>query len=457
MPVDRTRLPAIGSDPRFHLPEARRSTLANGTRLWAVEHRRAPVLSLLLLIPSGASVDPSHQLGLAALTADLLDEGSADHTAIELHEALSRIGGHLSIEVTSDATVVSLTTLARRTHEALRLLSEIVTRPRFDPDDVTRVRDLRLHRIRQMRQAPSAVADRAFLKALYGKHPYGHLAIGTDAALRATGPTDVSAFHSCWYSPARWTLVAVGDVPAEELHAAADELFAHGGREVETPPVVSLPDPPPVRDRLIFVSRQGAVQSEIRLGHLGASRSSPDYHALRVLNMVLGGQFVSRINLNLREAKGYTYGARTTFDLKVGRGPFVLQVSVQTPATADAIAEALREIADIRDRHPVTEEELVSARAALTRGFPRAFETASQIARAGLQLSLHDLPDDHYAQFVPRTMAVDTDEVSRVAARHLHPDQLLAVVVGSRPDVFDALADLGFGDPIELPSDASSQ
>ena len=430
--------------------------LANGTRLWTVQHRRAPVLSLLLLIPSGASVDPSHQLGLAALTADLLDEGSTHYTAIELHEALSRIGGHLNIEVTSDATVVALTTLARHTHEALRLLSEVVTRPRFYPDDVARVRDLRLHRIRQMRQVPSAVADRVFLESLYGAHPYGHLAIGIDSDLRAMGPTDVSAFHARWYSPSRWTLVAVGDVPAEELHAAADELFAFGDWEIEPPPVVSLPDPPPVRDRLVFVARQGAVQSEIRLGHLGASRSSSDYHALRVLNMVLGGQFVSRINLNLREAKGYTYGARTAFDLRVGRGPFVLQVSVQTPVTADALTEALREIVDIRDRRPVTEEELVSARAALTRGFPRTFETASQIARAGLQLSLHDLPDDHYVQFVPRTMAVNTDEVSRVAARYLHPDQLLAVVVGSRPDVFDTLPRVGFGDPVEVPSDASS-
>ena len=308
--------------------------LANGTRLWTVEHRRAPVLSLRLLIPAGASVDPSHQFGLAALTADLLDEGSADHTAIELHKALSRIGGHLSTEVTSDATVISLTTLARHLHEALGLLSEIVTRPRFDPDDVTRVRDLRLHRIRQMRQAPSAVADRVFLESLYGAHPYGHLAIGTDSALRTIGPAEVSAFHARWYVPSRWTLVAVGDVSVEELHVAADERFARGGQAVAPPPVVSLPDPPPVHDRLVFVPRQGAVQSEIRLGHIGVARSSPDYYALRVLNMVLGGQFVSRINLNLRETKGYTYGARTAFDMRVGRGPFVLQVSVQTPATA---------------------------------------------------------------------------------------------------------------------------
>ena len=453
MSVDRTSLPVVRPDAPFRLPEFQKTALVDGTRLWAVRHSRAPVLTVRLLFPSGAAVDPPGQAGLAALTADLLDEGSAAHSAIELHEALSRIGGRLNTEVTSDATVLSLTTLARHAHRGLALLSEVATTPQFEVEDVERVRDLRLNRLRQLRQMPAALADSVFLESLYGSHPYGHLTIGTDTTLSALGRADVVAFHERWYARSRWTLIAVGDVPADELRDVADDVF--GGRRSANEggtATRSIPDPPPVGDRMIFVPRQDAVQSEIRVGHAGVARRSPDYYALRVLNMILGGQFVSRINLNLREEKGYTYGARTSFDWRVGRGPFSLQVSVKTLATIDAISEAIREITDIRDRRPATETEVVVAQAALTRGFPRSFETAAQIARAGLQLALHGLDDDELTEFVLRILAVDPDEVSRVASLHLHPAELLAVVVGSPSDVLDGLASIGLGTPVERPN-----
>ena len=198
----------------------------------------------------------------------------------------------------------------------------------------------------------------------------------------------------------------------------------------------------------MFAPRPDAVQSEIRLGHAGVPRRTPDYHSLLVLNMILGGQFVSRINLNLREDKGYTYGARTVFDCRVGRGPFLFRSSVQTGATADAISEVIREIDDIRASRPVTEDELALARAALTRGFPLSFETASQVARAGTSLALHGLPLDEMSRFVERVEAVDVDAVSRAARSHLHPDRLLAVVVGSEADVLPSLQKLGFGQAV---------
>ena len=450
MPADRTRLPAVAPDAPFRLPEFERTALEDRTEVWSVRHRRAPVLTVSLLLPAGAAVDPPGQAGLAALTADLLDEGSAGHLAIELHEALARIGGHLSAEVTSDATVLSLTTLARHAHQGLALVREIATTPRFAAEDVERVRDLRLNRLRQLRPVPAAVANRVFLESLYGSHPYGHLAIGTETTLSSLGRDEVMAFHDRWYARPPWTVIAVGDVPADELRDAASDAFCGrvaGGQAAPATP--SIAEPPAVSERMVFVPHQNAVQSEIRLGHAGVARGSRDYYALRVLNMVLGGQFVSRVNLNLREDKGYTYGAHTAFDWRVGRGPFSFQASVQTSATTDAIREAIREIADIRDRRPATHEEISMAHAALTRGFPRSFETASQIARAGLQLVLHGLPDDDYTQFVPKVLAVGPDEVSRVASRYLQPDELIAVVVGSAPDVLEGLASLGLGAPIE--------
>ena len=451
--VDRTRLPAVGADPAFRLPAFERAALSDGVQVLAAGHRRAPVLTLFLLLPAGAAADPPGQPGLAALTADLLDEGSAALSDVELHRALMRIGGRLSTEVWSDATVVGLTTLSRHAREGLRLLFEVAARPRFDPADVARVRELRINRIRQLRRSAAAVAERVFAEALYGSHPYGHPAIGTEAALQVLGPAEVTDFHRRRYLRGPWTLVAVGDLPPEALLAEAartwgEGAFADGGSPAEGPP----PAPPPVTRRMVFAAREGAVQSEIRLGHPGPPRTSPDFYALGVLNMVLGGQFVSRVNLNLREEKGYTYGARTSFDWRVGRGPFCLQVGVQTTATLDALREAVREIADVRGPRPPSPRELETARAALTRGFPRSFETAFQVARAGLRVALHRLPDDDYAQFVPRIMAVGADDVLRAAQRHLRPDELLAVVVGSRPDVLGELAGLGFGDPVEWPA-----
>ena len=450
--VDRSQLPGLGKTAPFQPPAFRLATLENGVSVWTVSHRRAPVLTLRLLIPTGAATDPAGQWGLAALTADLLDEGTAEKSDVELHESLTRIGGHLAIDTSSDATVLSLTTLPKHAREALRLLVEVMTRPRFDGGDCRRVRDLRINRVLQMRQVPTAVADRVFIESLYTTHPYGHLSIGTKESLGRLGADDVRGFHQRWYRPERWTLVAVGDLPEAELHslseAALGEVPASTVEASVSDP--ELPDPPPGNPeaRLVFVPRPDAVQSEIRLGHVGVPRRSPDYHSLLLLNMVLGGQFVSRVNLNLREDKGYTYGARTVFAWRVGRGSFSFRSSVQTGATADAITEVIKEIDDIRASRPVTEDELALARAALTRGFPLSFETASQVARAGTSLALHGLPLDEMSRFVERVRAVDVDTVSRAAQSHLHPDRLLAVVVGSEADVLPSLQGLGFGQAV---------
>ena len=451
--VDRTRLPLPGADRAFSLPAFERADLGGGCAVWAAEHRRAPLVALQLLLPAGCAADPRETPGLAALTAELLTEGTAELSAVELESALKGMGGVLATGVRSDATVVALTVLSRHVAAGLRLLFEVALRPRLDAGDVERERDLRINRIRQQRQSPGRQADRAFLEALYAEHPYGHLAIGTEAALRSVEPAGVAAFHGRVYSAVPWTLVAAGDVEPGALIAEAQRAWAAAApAEDRRRAAGAPPDPPPVRERMVFVERDGAVQSELRLGHAGPARSSPDYHALLVLNMVLGGQFVSRVNQNLREAKGYTYGASTGFDWRLGRGPFRLQTSVQTASTADALKEAVREVADIRGARPPTGQELEVARAALTRGFPRTLETASQLARAGVQVALHGLPADDYAQFPRRVAAVGAADVRRAAARHLDPDRLVAVVVGSRPDVFDGLAELGFGDPVERPA-----
>ena len=453
--ADRSRLPALGPEPSFHFPEIRRGLLSNGLRLMTVEHREVPVVSALVLVPFGAAADPIDRPGLAAITGDLLDEGCGDLDALGLHDRLGRLGAQLDTEVGPDASLLGLTVLERFAPRALALLADIVMRPRLERHEFERVRDLRLNRLQQLREMPPALAERAFVSLLYPRHPYGHLPIGSEASLRAMSADEVRTFHREVYRPASVTVIAVGDASHYQLASMVEDAFASwaapsdGRVSTVDGDVSAMPSPAPTRVRLVH--RAGAAQSELRIGHVSVPRSTADYHALLVLNLVLGGQFVSRINMNLRGDKGYTYGARTAFDFRRGPGPFVLQASVQSDATAAAVRESLRELEAIRGDRPVTRKELEVGRAGLTRGYPRNFETADQLARAAAQLALYGLPDDYYTTFVPRVLSLTEADITAVARKHIDPSRLAAVIVGDRDKAAPDLARLGLGDVMETP------
>jgi predicted Zn-dependent peptidase len=447
--VDRTRLPTLGPDPEFRFPRIEKSSFGSGGSIWTVERRALPVLSCTLLLPRGFGADPPDRPGLAALTADLLDEGCGTRSMVEVHETIDAMGAAFDVDVGPDATILTFTALSRFADDALDLMGDMIARPWLADTDFERVRDLRRSRLLQLRDAPSAVADRIFTETLYGGHPYGHVPIGTEAALARMTPEDVRAFHGTHHGASGSTLIAVGDASHADLVRAAARAFAGwsgGGPPGETPSGA----PPTPSERLVIAHRPRAAQSELRIGHVALARDTPDYHALVVLNMILGGQFVSRINRNLREEKGYTYGARTWFDFRRGPGPFCTATSVATDATAAAIREVFNEIGAIRDDRPATPHEIERARAALTRGYPRGFETADQIARAAAQLALYGLPDDYFDRFASRIAAVDAAEVARVAREHLEPARLATVVVGDRERIGASLADLALGAPVEV-------
>jgi predicted Zn-dependent peptidase len=449
--VDRSRLPEPGPAPLFTFPSIEKSSRPSGLRIWTVNHPSVPVVTLMLLVRRGAADDPAGKEGLAALTVDMLDEGSGGRSAIQMHEALATIGAQLDADIGSDAALMSVTVLSRFTAPALTLLAEMMARPSLSEEDFIRVRQLRLHRLTQLRDVPGAVADRAFVRLLFGAHPYGHTPLGNEQALASMSIDDVREFHATLLRPGDATLVAVGDCAHDAICQQVADAFAgwEGAVAGGVPAATVLPKPA----RLNVVPRPGAPQSELRLGHVAVARNTPDYHALVAANMVLGGQFVSRINMNLRTEKGITYGARTSFDFRRLPGPFALQVSVQTAATAIAIEESLAEIAAIRGPRPVTAPELALGIAALTRGYARNFETAEQVARAVTQLALYDLPDDYFAQFVPRVERVTSDDVTRVAARYLDPARLTALIVGDFDTIGPDLARLELGEPVVLPSE----
>jgi predicted Zn-dependent peptidase len=452
--VDRSRLPVPGADPPYRFPSIARRVLANGLEIRAVTHRAVPIATAVLLVRGGSSVDPVDRPGLTSMTAGLTDEGSRGQTALEVAERIALIGGDFDLEVGSDAILISLTTLDRFVDEALGLLHEMVTAPNLLGDDFDRTRKLRLERIRQLKDHPPAMAERAFVRQLYGDHAYGHLSIGDEVSLTSATIDEARALHPSLFTPEGSTLVLVGDQPEGALLDRAMAVFDRWPQSsalasvdrsaaLAAPPVQPMP-------RLGIVRRDGAAQSELRIGRVCASRSTPDYHAMLALNAILGGQFVSRLNMNLREDKGYTYGVRTGFELRRGRGPFVMQTSVATDKTAAAIREALTEIRDIGADRPATRDELGMAKAALGRGYPRAFETANQVARSAAQLALHGLPDTYFEEFIPRLDAVSVDDVTRVAQQYLDTETMATLVVGDFDKIGDSLPSLGLGEAVML-------
>lgn len=437
MAVDRSRLPMSGAVRPFRFPSIARSTLDNGLDLRVVAHDAAPVVSIAAVVRGGSSADPATRFGLAAFTADLLDDGAGSLDGPGLADVFARIGAEADIEVWPDATVVSITTMARYAERALELLADLLVRPRLADEDVERVRGLRLDRLRQMRAQAATLADRAFTRAIYGGHPYGHPGIGHPAAVRATTADEIRAFHRATCTPQATSLVVAGAIAPSRAEALAEQTLgawraAATAAESALAPVAVQAEPA-ARGCVLVVPRPGAPQSELRIGQVSASRLTPDYHALLLWNAVLGGQFVSRLNLNLRQAKGYTYGVRSGFDFRRRRGPFSVHTSVQTTATADAVAEVLREVTELAGARPVTAEELARAKAAVALGYPRGFETAQQVARAVAQLALHELGADHFEQFGARLNAVQLDALPAAANRHVQPHALTAVVVGD-PD-----------------------
>ena len=445
--VDRSTPPVPTASGPFRFPTIHRRRLGNGLDVRVVEHRTVPVMSAVLMVRGGTAIDPAAREGLAAFTADLLDEGSGGRSALQVADELARYGADLDVDVGPDATLLSLSALTRFGRQSLTLLAEMAIMPNLAEADIERVRKLRLERLRQLRDHAPAIAERAFARLLYGTHPYGHLSLGSETSLAATSVDDLRACHRNTFVPDEAILVIAGDGHVDDLVAMADMAFGAWQRAANTEQVDAdagtRPPPPQPDSHLAVVARPGAAQSELRIGHVCASRSTPDYHPLVVLNTILGGQFISRVNLNLRQDKGYTYGVRTGFDLRRGLGPFVLQTSVQSDKTVPAIRESLREIGDIRGARPATADELATAKASITLGYPRGFETAQHVARGVAQLGLHDLPDTYFEEFVPKVEAVSLNDISRVAVQHLDPSRMATLIVGDVDRIGPELPTLG--------------
>jgi zinc protease len=416
-------------------PPIARAILDNGLRVWSLSHTTVPVATALLVIRCGASADPPDTPGLAGVTADLLDEAAGPYDAIQLADAFARLGSQLVTEVGSDVVTLGFTTLDRFFPDALSLLGEVMQRPRLSAPDLARVRELRSSRLQQLSSSASAAADRTFYRAIFGEHPYGHGVLGTSQSLTAITLDDVRGFRAARFVPSDATLIVGGNLDQPAVLSAARSALGGWTAEGESAPFAPPAAAPaaPAAPSVLFVARPRAPQSELRVGHVGPPRTVAAYHRLVTLNAALGGQFSSRLNTILREQKGLTYGVHTTFDFRLLAGAFACETSVQADGTAEAIRDVLAQCEAIRAAGNVTGDELTRAKAAITRGYAKHFETADQLVRAAMQLATYDLPDDTFDRFVPAISAVAPADAEAAAREFLHPASAVSVVVGD-PD-----------------------
>ena len=432
----------------YRFPAFERVTLPNGLRLVVAPVSKLPLVSVTAVVDAGASTELEGQNGVAALTAQLLLEGAAGLDGADLTERFERIGTSADAHADWDAATISLTVLAERLPEALTLVRDLLRAPDFPEREVARLKDERLAELMQLRAEPGALADEHLSRAIYAPSARYAAPSGGDApSVRALNRELVRSFYAQRYRPATTTLVFAGDMSAERAAGLALDLFGDwqgdsastSSRAVDASPATRL-----VR----VVAKADAPQSEIRVGHVGLSRRHPDYFSATVMNAVLGGLFSSRINLNLREAHGYTYGAFSAFEWRRGAGPFVIQTAVKSDVTGAAVREILHEIERTRSEE-ISTDELTLATSYLDGVFPIRYETTAAIATALSNLVIHELPENFYDEYRMRVRNVTTQDVLRAAREHLHPDQLRIVVVGDPAVIAEPLAEI-HGGPVDV-------
>jgi predicted Zn-dependent peptidase len=445
--------PVPGHPRPYDFPETFRTTLDNGLRVIVTPMPGRELVAASLVLRSGAVDEPDAQGGATVLSARGLTEGTEVRDAIELTEAAERLGASLHAESGWDATSAGVDVPESRLGPALDLLAEMVRRPSYPEAEIDRLRDERLTDLIQAKADPRRRADEAFIGTVYApSSPYHRPSGGTAETVAGLTSRELRDVHARAANPSRAALVVAGDVDHDAVIGLARTLFGDWASSAGAVPT-AIDDATATDTRVVrVVHRPGAVQSEIRIGHRGATRRIPDYHALSVMGAILGGLFNSRLNMNLREAKGYTYGASAGFDLRRARGPFTARAAVNTEVTVAAIHEFLAELDRIREA-PVTDAELRAARDFLVGVFPLRFETPGPVAGSLAGLFVHDLPDDELDRYRAAIEAVTAADVQRVAREHIRPEAAAIVLVGDHDQFGADLAAAGVGD-VEVIRDA---
>jgi zinc protease len=449
----RTTAPAPGPASALNLPVPKAFKLNNGLSVFLVEQHSLPIVSANVMVLSGSDQNRPDQPGLASFTAEMLDEGTLKRSPLQIAADADQIGASIMAGSSMDYAFVATRTLKKTADAALELVSDVLLNPAFAAEEIERIRHDRLTHILQQTDSPNVLGIKVLFDAVYGaSHPYGYMDIGTEESNQAITQNMLQRFYQAGYFASNTALVVAGDMTEAELRDLAEKYFG-GMRAIgsngQTPKVSGQ-----TTRRIVIVERPEAPQTVLRIGHIGVARSSPDYVALDVMNTALGGLFSSRINLNLREKHGFTYGASSSFVFRRGQGPFLIGTSVRTDVTAQAVAEIFIEIERMRESE-LTEEELATAKDSTDRSLPGMFETSPESASSIGQLYVHNLPLDYYHNLPERIQIISAADVRQAARKYLKPEETVVVAVGDRSKIEPELAKLNLG-PIEIRDSAGN-
>lgn len=446
--VDRSQLPPTGPGKALSLPALQRATLSNGLPVILAERHNLPLVEFRWITRGGYATDPKGQEGLASLSMNLLDEGAGPYDALEIAERLDRLGASISSGAGLDQSSVSLSAVRPMLEPALDLYSLILRQPRFPAAELERLRPRVLAGIAQEQANPFSLGLRILPPLLYGQdHPYGvpMTGSGTPASVSQLSRENILSFYQRHFTPANAQLLVVGDISMAQLKPMLEKRFgdwpASGAAAVLAPEPVSLPDAP----RIFLLDRPDAPQTVVLAAHLAPEPSDPDDLAMRVANGVFGGQFTSRINMNLREDKHWAYGARSALVHAQGQRPFLVYSRVQSDRTVDAMREIQRELQAIRSSAPITASELQSIVQQKTLSLPGRNESLGQLAGSITHILNNGLPDDYYAQLVEDYNAMSLAQAQSGAQRLIQPQALTWVLIGDLAPHRQALEKLGWG------------
>ena len=451
---DRMQPPPLGPAPSLKLPAIQKQRLSNGLAVWIVEHHEVPLAQINLIVRSGSAADPIGKYGVGSLTAAMLDEGAGTRSSLDLADAIEFLGANLSTASSFDASSIRMSVPVSKLAEALPLMSDVALRPSFPVSELDRLRKERLTGLLQARDNAGALIQLAFPRIVFGPtHRYGTSANGLPATIEALTVDDLKTFYRSHFRPDNATLLVVGDLTPATALPMLERAFGNWKADGMAPLVADVPNAPQLTKRQVYlVDKPEAAQSQIRIGWVGVSRSTPDYAVLEVLNTVLGGSFTSRLNQNLREKNGYAYGASSGFDMRLSAGPFLASAGVQTDKTADALKEFFNELNGILT--PVPPDELAKARNYVALGFPGEFETTGDMARKLEELVIYNLPDTTFSDFVPSVTAVTAADLQRAAARFVQPERMAVVVVGDLKLIEGPIRALNLGPITRVPVDS---
>jgi len=442
---DRAKPPAIGPAPALHLPSIQKLKLSNGLPVWVVEMHKVPVAQVDLLVLAGTANDPAGRYGAASLTSAMLTNGAGGKSALDIADAVDFLGADLNAASGIDSTTVRLHVPVARLADALPIMADVALRPTFDKTELERLRQQRLTGLIQSRDDPQSIAAAAFPRVLYGpRHRYGTPSGGTAETIKTFTSADLREFYTTTFRPDRATLLAIGDLTPAAVMPLLEKNFGSWKAPAAPASKQDIPavDEPATRT-VYVVDKPGAPQSQVRIGWIGVARSTPDYFPLTVMNTILGGSFTSRLNMNLREKHGYSYGASSQLDMRLSAGPFVSAAGVQTDKTGEALKEFFNELNAIRE--PIPADELARAKNYVALRYPGGFETTGDVSRQLENALVYHLPDDYFSSYVQKIQAVTAADVQRVAQKYVKPDRFAVVVVGDLATIEPQIKALNLG------------